>query len=144
MKNTLLILLLFTVFGPALRGQSRQFIFSFNPKKLIQDNKLDKPHKEEVIFNLYDIEGKETKYIMLDKTSDALRKAKIFTFKGKSEDGTKLMTLTIASGKLTGSYLENGNAYFIEPLKENCKKKYKIYSKPDGEYKVGQPIDFVK
>ncbi|WP_027372422.1 MULTISPECIES: hypothetical protein [Chryseobacterium] len=143
MRN-ILLLFCFVLFCSGLQGQSRQFIFSFNPKKFIQENKLDTASSGELTFPLYDIEGKETKYIMLDKTSEALRKAKIFTFKGKSEDGTKLMTLTIASGKLTGSYLENGQAYYIEPLKENCKRKYKIYIKPRGEYQVGQPIDFVK
>lgn len=144
MRNTLLLFLCFSTFCTALQGQSQQFVFSFNPKKFIQENKLDEASPKEIIFPLYDIEGRQTKYIMLDKTSEALRKAKIFSFKGKSEDGTKLMTLTIASGKLTGSYLENGTAYFIEPLKENCRKRYKLYSKPAGNYQVGQPNDVLK
>nr|WP_315028400.1 hypothetical protein [uncultured Chryseobacterium sp.] len=144
MKSILLVFTCFTVFCTTLQGQSRQFIFSFNPKKFIQENKLNEASPKELVFSLYDINGKETKYITIDKTSETLRKAKIFSFKGKSEDGTKLITLTIASGKLTGSYLENGISYFIEPLDKNCKKKYKIYIKPDGDYRVGQPIDFVK
>ncbi|MCL8538124.1 hypothetical protein M9991_14730 [Chryseobacterium gallinarum] len=144
MKDLLVLINLFlAVYGKA-QGQSQKFNFTFNPSKFIQINKLNKASGKEVIFDLYDIHGKKTKYITADKTSEALRRQKIYSFKGKSEDGTKLITLTIASGKLTGAYLENGNSYFIEPLDKNCKKKYKIYTKPDGNYQVGQIEDAVK
>lgn len=142
MKN-ILIFLFFTIFCSA-QGQSQSFTFAFNPKKFIQENKLDEGSRKEIIFNLYDINGKETKYITVDKTSEILRKEKIYSFKGRSEDGTKLITLTIASGKLTGAYLENGTSYFIEPLEKKCKKKYRIYIKSDKGYQVGQPDDFVR
>ncbi|GEN69201.1 MULTISPECIES: hypothetical protein [Chryseobacterium] len=140
MKN-IIIFLLFNLFYHVQQQQS--FVFAFNPKKFIQENKLKEITDREVIFNLYDIYGKETKYITSNKTTDILRKAGIYSFKGKSEDGTKLITLTIASGKLSGAYLENGKSYFIEPFDKNCKKKYKIYIKPEGNYQVGQPNDFV-
>ncbi|REC45284.1 hypothetical protein [Chryseobacterium pennipullorum] len=143
MRNISLILF-FAFFCQALQGQSQQYIFNFNPKKFIRENSLEMNDKKEVVFNLYDINGRETKYITVDKTSDALRKAKIYSFKGKSEDGTKLITLTIASGKLSGSYLENGKAYYIEPAEKNCRKKYRIYLKPNGDYQVGQPNDVLK
>lgn len=142
MKNIILFLL-FTLFCNLL-GQSRSFTFNFNPKKFIKENKLNKGGGKEIIFNLYDINGKETKYITADRTSDALRKEEIYSFKGKSEDGTKLITLTIASGNLTGAYMESGISYFIEPLEKKCKKKYKIYMNPEKGFQVGQPHDVVK
>ncbi|MCQ9639279.1 hypothetical protein MP478_07725 [Chryseobacterium sp. WG14] len=140
MKSILTVL----VFMICCNAQAQSFTFTFNPKKFIQENKLTEGSKKDVIFNLYDINGKETKYNTIDTTSELLRKAKIYSFKGKSEDGTKLITLTIASGKLSGAYLENAKSYFIEPVDKTCKKKYKIYIKPDGDYQVGQPNDFIK
>lgn len=142
MKN-ILIFLLFTLFCNA-SGQSRSFTFNFNPKKFIKENKLTEGRKKEIFFNLYDINGKETKFITADRTTEALRKEQVYSFKGKSEDGKKLITLTIASGKLTGAYMENGLSYFIEPLEKNCKKKYRIYASPEKGFQVGQPDDVIR
>lgn len=143
MKNILTVLL-FTLFCNA-QAQSQGFTFTFNPKKFIQENKLNGGENKKVVtFNLFDYSGKETKYITVDTTSEILRKQKIYSFKGKSEDGTKLISLTIASGKLSGAYLEGGKSYFIEPIDKSCKKQYRIYLKPSGDYQVGQPDDAVK
>lgn len=142
MKNIILFLLFILFCNVA--GQSRSFTFDFNPKKFIKENKLNKEGRKEIIFNLYDINGKETKYITTDRTSEALRKNEIYSFKGKSEDGTKLITLTIASGNLTGAYMENGISYFIEPLEKKCKKKYKVYINSGKDLQVGQPNDAIK
>ncbi|ROI05689.1 hypothetical protein EGI16_04720 [Chryseobacterium sp. G0240] len=144
MKNFLLLIGIFMTLFCKAQVQSQSFTFTFNPSKFIRENKLKEGSRKELTFNLYDIHGKETKYTTADKTSEMLRKQNIYSFKGKSEDGTKLITLTIASGKMTGAYLENGNSYFIEPLNKNCKKKYKIYTKPDGNYPVGQVEDAIK
>ncbi|CAI8799836.1 hypothetical protein [Chryseobacterium sp. IT-36CA2] len=142
MKNIILFLL-FTLFCN-ISGQSRSFAFDFNPKKFIKENKLNKGGTKEIIFNLYDINGNETKYITADRTTEALRKEQVYSFKGKSEDGTKLITLTIASGNLTGAYMENGVSYFIEPLEKNCKKRYKIYINSGKGFQVGQPNDVIQ
>lgn len=138
----ILTVLLFTLFCNA---QAQEFTFTFNPKKFIKEHQLNVGGNKKVItFNLFDYNGKETQYITANITSEKLRKEKIYSFKGKSEDGTKLITLTIASDRLSGAYLENGKSYFIEPIDKNCKKKYKIYRKPNGDYQVGQPDDAVK
>ncbi|MFZ4928664.1 hypothetical protein [Chryseobacterium sp. Mn2064] len=142
MKNILLFLLLMS-FCNAF-GQSRSFTFNFNPNKFIKENKLNEGAGKEIIFNLYDINGKETKYITIDRTTEPLRKEQVYSFKGKSEDGTKLITLTIASGSLTGAYMENGISYFIEPLEKKWKKKYKIYINSGKGFQIGQPNDAVK
>ncbi|MGH1517271.1 hypothetical protein [Chryseobacterium sp. JK1] len=139
----ILLFLLFTLFCNT-SGQSRSFTFNFNPKKLIKENRLNKEGGKEIIFNLYDINGKETKYITTDTTTEALRKEQIYSFKGKSEDGTKRIILTIASGSLTGAYTEKGVSYFIEPLERKCKKKYKVYIHSEKGFQVGQPNDVIE
>lgn len=143
------ILLLLSIFCYSLFSaqHSQEFIFKFNVKKWNRTyQKQQKISKDETsTISLFDVYGKEILFKIKEKSISEEPIENIKIFKGKSADDRKLISLTIQPKSLSGSYLENGQQYFIEPVKNSC-NKYKVYINPkiDKDVEVGQVKDFVE
>jgi hypothetical protein len=107
----------------------QEFTFKFNVKKWqISNQKLYRIHKNElVVINLFDVSGNPIQFNATEKSISEQPLKDIKIFKGKSNDNKKIISLTVAKKSMSGSYLESGIQYFIEPLKNKC-NKYKVYT----------------
>lgn len=148
MMRFILILAVSILFSGFLSGQNKQeFIFKFNVKKwnkeLVKNKKLT-PNASFKI-NLFDVYGKPVLFYIKEKSISEVAVPDLKIYKGKSADDLKLISLTVLPMSMSGTYLQNGVQYFIEPLKGSC-NKYKVYTNPavKKEVEVGQINDFVK
>lgn len=146
MKFPLLFIFTFC-FGLMSAQKSQQFIFKFNVKKwnkeFVKQQKIDA--KETSSINLFDVSGKGISFEIIEKNISEVPVSNLKVFKGKSADGRKIISLTILPKSMSGSYLENGVQYFIEPVKGSC-NSYQVYTNPkiDRKVEVGQINDEVK
>lgn len=127
MKSIVLLTTLFC-FGIIYSQNSQEFIFKFNVKKW--QKSYQRLHKydsnEVVIINLFDVTGHPIQFKVMEKSISEQPIENIKIFKGTSDDGKKIISLTILKKSMSGSYLENGMQYFIEPFKNKC-NTYKVY-----------------
>ena len=139
--KAILILLSILFFSQISAQESQEFIFKFNVKKWNRIyNKQQKISKNKTtIITLSDVYGKEVLFEIKENSISEKPIENIKTFKGKSSDDKKTIALIILPKSLSGSYLENGQQYFIEPVKNSC-SKYKVYIHPkiDKDLKLGQ------
>ena len=144
-SNVLFILML--CFGLVSGQKSQQFIFKFNVKKwnkeLQTQQKLGK--NETFTINLFDAYGKSVLFKLTEKSISEVAIPNLKIFKGKSADDQKIISLTVLPNSLSGSYLQHGVQYFIEPIRGSC-NRYKVYtSRPiNKEVEVGQINDVLK
>ncbi len=141
MKKVLLFLLVFISLG--VDAQYKEALFKFNAKKFIKNNIGNQYNTNEILFNLIDINGQKTTFRVIEKNQPQQRLQGIYSFKGKSLDNKKNITLTLTKKSLSGIYTENAVSYFIEPVSPNCGTKYKVYTGNKEENKIGQEKDFV-
>ena len=127
--------------------KSQQFIFKFNVKKWQQElvKKKNSSQGEIYSINLFDVYGKPVLFKLRENNISEVKVPDLKFLKGKSADDQKIISLTFLPKSMSGSYLENGVQYFIEPLSGSC-NKYKVYTKPilDEKVEVGQINDYVK
>lgn len=145
--KAILMLLSILFFSQISAQKSREFIFNFNVKKWNRTyHKQQKISKEETsTIKLYDVYGKEILFEIKENSISEKPIEDVKTFKGKSSDDKKTIALIILPKSLSGSYLENGQQYFIEPVKNSCNKyKVYIYPKIDKDVDLGQIEDCVK
>ena len=146
MKTVLLFLSIFcfTLFSAQ---NSQEFVFKFNVKKWNRSyEKQQKISKDEsTTITLFDVYGKEILFKIKEKSISEKPMEYIKTFKGRSADDKKTIILTILARSLSGSYLESGQQYLIEPLKGSC-NRYKVYIHPEinKDVEIGQILDHVK
>ena len=140
--------LAFILFFGLFSGQNKQeFIFEFNAKKWQKEFKKFQKNKDKgtSIIHLFDINGRKIAFDMQEKSISEIKLKDIIILKGQSLDHTKTASLTVLPKSMSGSYLDNGVQYFIEPVKGTC-NKYKVYTSPaiDKSIQVGQENDYIK
>ena len=139
-----LLFITFFIFALHYGQNNAEHQFTFNVKKWNREvhNKDGKLKEEKLVINLFDIEGKPIRFLLVPNTITASPTAGIQFYKGKSVDGTKVISLTVMPKTFNGSYLENGKQYFIETVRNKC-NSYKIYTQ-NRNISVGQEEDYVK
>ena len=146
MKCTFLLYFIF-LFGFFSGQNTQEFIFKFNVKKwnkeLQTQQKLGK--NETFTINLFDAYGKSVLFKLTEKSISEVAIPNLKIFKGKSADDQKIISLTVLPNSLSGSYLQHGVQYFIEPIRGSC-NRYKVYTSPpiNKEVEVGQINDVLK
>lgn len=145
--KSLLLLLSLSFFGFYSGQKTQEFSYKFNVKKWNKSyQKLQKKSKNSSVeLNLFDISGNPIQFNVYEKSISEQPMENIKIFKGKSEDDKKIISLTMLPKSMSGSYLENGQQYFIEPIKDKC-NWYKVYIDPkiNENVEVGQLKDFVE
>lgn len=132
-------------FGLFSGQNSQEFTFKFNVKKWNRDYVKIHNSSANPIYpiNLFDVEGKPVLFQLQEKNRSEVKVADLKIFKGKSADDLKIISLTVLPNSLSGSYLQNGIQYFVEPVKGTC-NKYKVYVSPKREkVEIGQINDFI-
>ncbi|MFC6268065.1 hypothetical protein [Frigoriflavimonas asaccharolytica] len=146
MKKLFLLFAVFS-FGLLFSQNQQEFIFKFKVKKWQKEFKKHQKNKEKgtSILNLFDTSGRKINFDVQEKNISEVKMKDILNVKGKSLDHSKIITLTLFPKSMSGSYLENGRQYFIEPVKDKC-NTYKVYINPtiDKDVEVGQLKDFVE
>ena len=146
MKSILVLLSIFS-FSLFSAQKSQEFIFKFNVKKwnraYQKQQKISKDQSSTI--SLFDVYGKEILFKIKEKSISEKPIENLKVFKGKSADDKKIISLSISPKSLSGSYLENGQQFFIEPVKNAC-NRYKVYIHPkiDKDVEVGQIKDYVE
>lgn len=127
MKSIVLVATLIC-FSKIYSQNSQEFTFKFNVKKWQKSyQKLHKYESNDVVtINLFDAFGNSVQFKVMEKSISEQPMENIKILKGTSEDDKKIISLTILKKSMSGSYLENGMQYFIEPLKNKC-NTYKVY-----------------
>lgn len=143
----ILPLILILSFGLLSGQNSQEYIFKFNVKKWNREyEKVQKSSSHQNFpINLFDVYGKSVLFEVQERSISEVKIPDLKIFKGKSADDSKIISLTVLPKSFSGSYLQNGIQYFIEPVKGSC-TKYKVYVRPnvDKKVEVGQINDFVK
>ena len=146
MKSILVLLSIFS-FSLFSAQKKEEFTFKFNVKKWQREFKKFQKNKEKgtSIISLFDINGRKIDFNVQEKTVSQERMSGILVVKGNSLDHRKIILLTILPKTMSGSYLENGQQFFIEPVKNAC-NRYKVYIHPkiDKDVEVGQIKDYVE
>lgn len=135
-------LIIFHIFPAQNKGSAE---FTFNVKKWNKAYKTQNKQSNAAStkITLSAVQGRATSYIIVEHQMTMEKLANITFFKGKSEDGRKIISLTILPKTLNGSYLENGRQYFIEPVKNKC-NTYKVYPSEVRNPDIGQEADVLK
>lgn len=121
--------------------------FQFNSKKFIKEyQKSVKATKIKTYqLTIVDLQGKDIIFDVFETQISEEKIPNLYTFKGKSKNGNNIISFTISKAGLTGSYSDNGQEIYIEPVAKSC-RKHIVYSqsnnRSDGQ--IGQINDHVQ
>lgn len=126
-------------------GQRVEKEFYFNSKKFVKEyHKSVEKNKVKIYpLRIIDIEGNDIIFDVFETQISEEKILNIYTFKGKSKNGDKLISFTISKSGLTGSYSDNTREIYIEPVSKNC-KKHVVYFLNTKKQEVGQINDYVR
>jgi len=139
------ISLIFILSTHLIIAQRTEREFQFNSKKFIKEYQKSVKTKNSTTYPLeiIDIKGNPIIFDVIETQISAEKIPNIYTFKGKSQNGNHLISLTINKSGLTGSYSDNGREIYIEPIKKKC-NKHIVYDLGNTRPQVGQSNDFIK
>lgn len=102
--------------------------FSFSSENLFKEVQK-KAAKNPVIKDLKIIlptPAGEEQFTLVEYNVGEKRAPGFYTFRGTSEDGQKILTLTIKQKSMSGMMRYNGQNFYIEKVK-SAKNKYRLY-----------------
>ncbi|SFN37801.1 hypothetical protein SAMN05421594_2443 [Chryseobacterium oleae] len=122
----------------AMHSQARSYIFYFNGKKLKRE--VAKQPEKVYTVTLFSAYGEKLNFKVSENQISEQKIPGMLFFKGKSENGSRIISFTLRHDKISGSFSDNGKEVYFEPTKRrNYYKSYEIQG-----VKAGQENDEVK
>ncbi|BFO67473.1 hypothetical protein [Chryseobacterium sp. KCF3-3] len=137
MKKKILLILLFAFTG--LYSQNIEYQFKFDVRKFRKE--FIKGNKQPVQLRIFDPNGKEIIFNVMESNISEQPIQNISTFKGISRDGLQKISFTLTRTSISGSYSDHGTEIYFSPV-AGKKCTYKVYIPP--KIQAGQELDVIK